>query len=314
MQFLFILAFGLTLSAADAGCYTLANERRLLASSVEGPTWSPDGSELAYVVIDGESTSIGIMNVETGEARSFSAGFVRDSEPTWAPDGSRLGFIRRVGARSRLHVGLRDGMEIQEVPGGPISSWDLNPDWSPTGSQVAMSSTRLGDSGIIVVDVDTGESRRWSDDSDGLSGPRWSTDGARIAASRSDATVGKLYVLSGPHDLRLDAQNDGGFEGIRWIDSRELLYVYLRRSLRRPAVLDLDSGDICEAGPEWDGSRSHIDVSPDRSRVAFVGSRGDEFRGLWIADFSPVPSVVVGSSWGSLKRDHQPQAQLWTAP
>jgi hypothetical protein len=27
-----------------------------------------------------------------------------------------------------------------------------------------------------------------------------------------------------------------------------------------------------------------------------------------------VPSVVVGSSWGSLKRDHQPQAQLWTAP
>src|SRR5215469_7652461 len=69
----------------------------------EDPRLSPDGTKLAYVLmqVDSESyqyrRSIWISPVPGGPPRSFSSGYL-DSQPRWSPDGTRLAFLRAPAA------------------------------------------------------------------------------------------------------------------------------------------------------------------------------------------------------------------------
>jgi dipeptidyl aminopeptidase/acylaminoacyl peptidase len=76
------------------------------AISVRGdngsPTWSPDGSKLAFVSNRQDHAFIGIYANDSLPMQWIDPSSSRDASPRWSPDGTRLAFVRRPGAGGSL--------------------------------------------------------------------------------------------------------------------------------------------------------------------------------------------------------------------
>ena len=62
------------------------------------PTWSPDGSKLAFVASRGDHSFIGIYTDDSTSMTWIAPTTSRDGNPEWSPDGTRIAFVRRPGA------------------------------------------------------------------------------------------------------------------------------------------------------------------------------------------------------------------------
>jgi dipeptidyl aminopeptidase/acylaminoacyl peptidase len=91
---------------------------RLLATSAAEPTWSPDGSQIAYVGPGG----VVIVSVNGGGLRTVAA---RARSPAWSPDGRMIAFVRD----GDLLVVRPDGGGQRVVVPGPLPVRD--PAWRP---------------------------------------------------------------------------------------------------------------------------------------------------------------------------------------
>jgi len=65
-----------------------------IRGSVSSPSWSPDGSRLAFVSSRGDHSFIGIYNPKAGNIRFLEPSVDRDIEPRWSADGKRIAYIR----------------------------------------------------------------------------------------------------------------------------------------------------------------------------------------------------------------------------
>ena len=58
-------------------------------------TWSPDGSELAFVSVRDDHSFIGVYDVAAKKVRFISPTVDSDSNPEWSSDGKQLAFVRQ---------------------------------------------------------------------------------------------------------------------------------------------------------------------------------------------------------------------------
>lgn len=119
------------------------------------PTWSPDGSVIAYATGHDESdyhlAFITPARAPAGQIPSVPGTF--DAFPSFAPDGSELVFARRSDATAtnppQIVVARRDGTGASVIgAGGLVGS--PSPSWSPDGSRIAWST----DTGIEIAAPD----------------------------------------------------------------------------------------------------------------------------------------------------------------
>jgi Tol biopolymer transport system component len=113
------------------------------------PTWSPDGSEIAFERYSAGWDEPGqIMVVPAGGGAptnvSSNPSVYSDSEPAWSPDGSRILFVSdRLDSRKNSQLDLwvmnADGSDIQRVTNTPVRD-ESDPAWSPDGRRIVYSS------------------------------------------------------------------------------------------------------------------------------------------------------------------------------
>ncbi len=105
-------------------------------------TWSPDGTQFAYVVFASGANEIYIVDVESGDVRkriSFDEiGAVNN--PSWSPDGTRLAFTGMKGGISDLYVYDLNSEELTQLTNDRNA--DYQPTWSPDGNTIAFASDR----------------------------------------------------------------------------------------------------------------------------------------------------------------------------
>jgi Tol biopolymer transport system component len=90
-----------------------------IASGGFGPSWSPDGSRIAF-------SGVYIMNADGSSLEQLPGAI--GSSPSWSPDGEWLTFEGRVEAKfSVFTIRLVDG-SVSNVTSG---SYDREPDWQP---------------------------------------------------------------------------------------------------------------------------------------------------------------------------------------
>lgn len=114
---------------------------------VADPQISPDGKEVAYVLVsvnekeDRYETSLWTVGTSGSAApRRLTAG-PRDSVPRWSPNGRTLAFVRAPGEKDRPQIHLLplsggEALKLTDLPKGAGA-----PNWSPDGKTIAFTST-----------------------------------------------------------------------------------------------------------------------------------------------------------------------------
>ena len=107
-------------------------------------SWSPDGSQFAFVVFAEGDNQIVIVDTDDGDFdrrltfEEWDIGAV--SNPAWSPDGNSIAFSGMIGGISDLFVYDLNSEEVDQLTNDKFA--DLHPTWSPDGSQIAFASDR----------------------------------------------------------------------------------------------------------------------------------------------------------------------------
>lgn len=147
--------------------FTLVTREERMLPEVRGagdyitPTYSPDGSTLAFSVLGSGRSGVFTYNVERDCCLTYlSGGQWYDLSPTYSPDGDWMAFnTNRFGDRvPQIMVMPADGGEAQTLSpyeyGG--RGYYTSPDWSPDGNLVAFhGAIRRGTYHILVADMET---------------------------------------------------------------------------------------------------------------------------------------------------------------
>lgn len=114
------------------------------------PTWSPDGSRLAFCSTRGGSPQIYVGDAGGGGARRVTFAGSYNTSPAWSPRGDRIAYTGRVGGRFQVFVVPASGGEPRQLTTSGGDNTD--PAWSPDGRYILFSSTREGAPRLYLMD------------------------------------------------------------------------------------------------------------------------------------------------------------------
>jgi TolB protein len=149
------------------------------AEPIISPTWSPDGTRLAYVSFEKKKPVIYVHSVVTSQ-RQIVANFKgSNSAPAWSPDGRKLGVVLTKDAGSQMYTVNADGSGVQRLASS--SGIDTEPTYSPDGAYIYFTSDRGGAPQIYRISASGGEAQRVTFDGSYNVSPHLSPDGKSLA-------------------------------------------------------------------------------------------------------------------------------------
>jgi len=120
------------------------------------PDWSPDGASILYETGPSKNHYLAVFDLKTKkEKRITFNNSTLYTKPVWSPDG--LSFVCENAVSYEEH---QVGISIGGYPNGQFASvvepvgTNLQPTWSPNGSQIAFVSYRYGQRDIYIVSRD----------------------------------------------------------------------------------------------------------------------------------------------------------------
>ncbi len=143
------------------------------ASAIEGPRWSPDGSELAFFLNDSPQNGIFLIPRLGGSSRFVAGGCYM----CWSPDGSQIAVAWQPEKGFRIVDKLTGSAKSTHLSG---FQWILDLDWSPASNLLAVLTVlENGRYAIWTVRPDGSQQRKVIEEAE-LASPRWSTAGDTI--------------------------------------------------------------------------------------------------------------------------------------
>ena len=145
------------LYVADADGF---NPRVILNSRkpVMSPSWSHDGSQVAYVSFERGTPAVYVQNIYTGQKRMVSSRKGINGAPSWSPDGRKLALSLSVDGNPELYVlSLANGAYKRLTNSRAI---DTEPNWTKDGRSIIFTSDRGGRPQLYEMSANGGSAKR----------------------------------------------------------------------------------------------------------------------------------------------------------
>lgn len=251
------------------------------------PTWSPDGSQIAFQQLANGEGSIYVISAKGGDKKklhSTHASFGPSMTISWSPDGKQIAFADSPagGGQKRLHLLNLATLESSQIEHDDRCEEELGPAFSRDGTQLAYACLGSLSDFAFAVATSSGASPRIIQQFSGFpEGFDWSaggkslifSDGAALRElSVADGTSRAVAIIPGVGSLAIPAQGNrlvydtksGGNNNI-W-----------RADLLHPDApsVELISTTRDQLGPQY---------SPDGKHIAFASDRGGPGE-IWMSD------------------------------
>lgn len=253
------------------------------AASEGKPTWSPDGTLVAFVgtypANGGPDVYVTKGDGSSGQATQISGPnnrFESFGPPRWSPDGTRLAWDGDCSCSGPgnptqfdgIYTGLASGLDVPgQLPGGNPGNF---PVWSPDGTRIALQRANA----LYLAPADGSATAAVLPGSAGGQAS-WSPDGSHIASLRTASGT-----LANPHRIRITKADGSGAQvellttsdladGPRWSpDGTRVTYTTPTGTVRVEQADATGTGvDITPPAPY--GVPRSPSFSPDGTRVAF---------------------------------------------
>ncbi|HSK16895.1 MAG TPA: hypothetical protein VK915_12105 [Gaiellaceae bacterium] len=145
------------------------------------PTWSPDGSRIAFTSGRDGDYELYVVSASGGAPARLTRNSRPDVEPAWSPDGRRIAFTSRRGGNVDVYVLTLAGGKVTRMTRSPRV--EAFPSWSPDGRRIAFWGKGSGDAELYFVDVGTRRVRQVTRNQAPDYDPAWSPDGEKLVFS-----------------------------------------------------------------------------------------------------------------------------------
>ena len=230
------------------------------------PRLTPNAQAIIYTVLSFKGSRIYYQKLAgTGRRSGYLTDFGSlNTGGSFSRNGKRLAFTMSMDENTDLfflnlhkkkiskphRITRREGIEIQ-------------PDWSPDGSQLVYISDRSGVPQVYVLNLKTRRELRLSFDSIYNTDPKWSPDGQNILFTRREKGVDQIYIMDGfGQNLRAVTKGTYNCEQAEWSpDGRQIVFASRRSGEFKLYVVAIDGSglrrltttakDIEENSPSW---------------------------------------------------------------
>jgi len=173
------------------------------------PSWSPDGTRLAYVSFETKRPRIYVQELHSGKRQLITAFPGINGAPAWSPDGRKMALVLSKDGDPEIYVMDLASKRLRRLTDS--LGIDTEPAWSPDGRTIIFTSDRGGTPQIYRMSADGGRAARVTFEGPYNARASFSADGHTIAMVHGennryriavlDLKTGSLQVLT---DGRLD--------------------------------------------------------------------------------------------------------------
>jgi TolB protein len=132
------------------------NPKTLLTSKepIMSPTWSPDGSQLAYVSFENGQAEIFTQNIRSGDRKSRSKYKGLNGSPAWSPDGKKLAITLSKDGNPDIYILTLANNKLKRL----TNHWSIDTEatWLPDGKSIVFTSSRSGNPQLYKQSVSSG--------------------------------------------------------------------------------------------------------------------------------------------------------------
>jgi Tol biopolymer transport system component/predicted Ser/Thr protein kinase len=268
-------------SASGGAPHLLTNDKQVIVR----PVWSKDGSSIIYSSNKNGSYNLWKIpfslndNGKSGTPRQVTVGQGADVDVSISHTGEKLAFSTVLVFQNIWELTIANG-ETRQVT-SETSNQDL-PRCSPDGKTLLIISTRGGNYGLWVVDLNGAILQQLSAQDVYESFGSWSPDGKQIAYRSIGNNTNSIYIRTlGSLSPKEIAEDSVAVEYPIWSPDDKFISYYKGESRKSDIwIYDLESGQNKQL-TNMELSSSFATWSPDGKYITFQTMRGS-VRNLWI--------------------------------
>lgn len=158
------------------------------------PSWSPDGTRLAYVSFENGRPKIFIQDLLSGQRQLMSSFEGINGAPAWSPDGRKMALVLSKDGNPDIYLMDLATRQLRRLTDN--LGIDTEPAWSPDGRSLIFTSDRGGTPQIYRMSAEGGRAERLTFEGSYNARASYSADGKTIAMVHGDNNRYQIAILN----------------------------------------------------------------------------------------------------------------------